>query len=570
MNRRQRKAVFGLYRTLLRRRWHRLGPTMRSLAALLAAISAVAAACAFVAALWLGLAMLPSASPAGVIWTWDGVLLAFLFFRLWGVVTSLSVPDALSMQNFLHLPLAPSDVFVLNTVAMHLQPAPLIFGAALFGLSLASVLALGPGHVVLLPLALASFWCVLALTRQLQTFLATLMVNKRRRGTITVASLLVFMLLIQAPNIYLMVADRDEPDRSESASEAAHVVDESSPAVEPSRSLLVANLAVPPAWLAYGAYEARRDRFWPAAVGTLGLLAITGWSLRRSYRSALRVYRRRERGRGSSGRAPTRRAQRRAITDAYWGVFPAIPAAIGRAALRQWIRSPNGKHELLTSIIVVILVLIAALGFEDISAAQPYLGLGLAAFCSFSSVVFVNNIFGWDRGGLRVVLAAGPARHLVLLGKHLGLVPVALGFGAAVLVVLQILWPQSATHFLGVMLQLVAFCLVLFIIGNHFSITAPWAASFTSLKHRGGTASSLGAFFAAVLVVLVMMLVVVGALALERLVADAAMSVPVFFVVSVAELACVAAWYRHALHAQAESLREREERILEAINTPSD
>ena len=35
-----------------------------------------------------------------------------------------------------------------------------IFGAALLGLSLASI-ALGPAHVVLLPLALAAFWCVM-------------------------------------------------------------------------------------------------------------------------------------------------------------------------------------------------------------------------------------------------------------------------------------------------------------------------------------------------------------------------------------------------------------------------
>ena len=178
---------------------------MKGLGAFLMAIAFVAAGFAFLLALSLGIFLLPNASPVGVLWAWDGILLAFLFFRVWGIATDLRVDDALSMQNFLHLPLAPSDVFVLNAVAQHLQPSPLIFGAALLGLSLASIFALGPAHVVLLPLALAAFWCVIAVTRQLQTFLAALMVNKRRRGTIVAVSFLVAMLLIQGPNIYLQV-----------------------------------------------------------------------------------------------------------------------------------------------------------------------------------------------------------------------------------------------------------------------------------------------------------------------------------------------------------------------------
>ena len=121
---------------------------MKSLGALLVAISAVVAGGAFLLALLLGIFLLPSASPVGVLWAWDGVLLAFLFFRVWGMATDLRVDDVLSMQNLLHLPLAPSDVFVLNAIALHLQPSPLIFGAALLGLSLASIIALGPARIL--------------------------------------------------------------------------------------------------------------------------------------------------------------------------------------------------------------------------------------------------------------------------------------------------------------------------------------------------------------------------------------------------------------------------------------
>lgn len=571
MNRRQRNAVFALYRTLLRRRWHRLGPTMKGLGALLVAISAVVAGGVFVSALLLGFFLLPNASPVGVLMAWDGVLVAFLFFRVWGIATDLRVADALSMQNFLHLPLAPSDVFILNAIALHLQPSPLIFGAALLGLSLASMIALGPAHAILLPLALASFWCVIALTRQLQTFLAALMVNKRRRGTIVAVSVMFAMLLIQSPNILMQVQLWDA-ERSGTASREEVKVEPLDSGEAP-QWLLATNLALPPGWLAYGAYEAKQDRYWPAAAGTLGLLAIVGWSLRRSYRSALRVYRRTERGRRSrsSTQAPGPRIRRRPIAEAIWRTFPAMSATVGRASLRQWVRSPHGKQALLTPILIVMFTALVALRLEEISKGQPYVGLGLAALCSFGPIQFAINVFGWDRGGFRVLLATDPPRHLVLLGKNLGLLPISLGPGLVALVGVQLLWPQPASHFLACILQLVVFCLVLFMIGNHFSITAPWAASFMSLKQRGeAMAPNLGALVTTAGAVGAIMLAIAGLLALERLIADAAWPIPLYLIFSVLEFGLVASWYRHVLLHQAEALPAQEERILEAITTPVD
>ena len=545
---------------------------MKGLGALLMALGTVGAGGAFLLALSLGLLLLPNSSPAGVLWAWDGVLLGFLIFRVWGMATDLQVNDVLSMQNFLHLPLAPSDVFVLNAVALHLQPSPLIFGAALLGLSLASIIALGPAHAILLPLALASFWCVIALTRQLQTYLARLMVNMRRRGTIVAVFFLAAMLLIQVPNIYTRVVLQDEREGLDAGSrEQVEVAPLNSG--EASDWLLATNLALPPGWLAYGAYEARRGRYWPAAVGTLALLEIVGWSLRRSYRSALRVYRRTERGRSPRvGRqAASPRIRRRSIAEAVWRALPAIPATIGRASLRQWIRSPHGKQALLTPIVVLLFAALAVLRLEEVSNAQPHLGLGLACFCLLGPMVFAINVFGWDRGGFRVLLAADPPRHLVLLGKNLGLMPIALGPGTAVLVALQLLWPQPATHFLACILQLVALCLVLFMIGNRLSITAPWAASFMSLRQRGeAVASSLGASILAAFAVGAIMLAITGLLALERLIADAGRFIPFYLIFSVLELGLVASWYRHVLLHQAETLPAQEERILEAITTPVD
>ena len=118
---------------------------------------------------------------------------------------------------------------------------------------------------------------------------------------------------------------------------------------------------------------------------------------------------------------------------------------------------------------------------------------------------------------------------------------------------------------------IMVFCLVLFMIGNHFSITGPWAASFMSLKQRGeAVASNLGALLGTALVVGVIMLATAGVLALERLVADAGWAIPLYLISSILELGIAAVWYRDAVLHQAKTMPAQEERILEAINTPVD
>ena len=67
-----------------------------------------------------------------------------------------------------------------------------------------------------------------------------------------------------------------------------------------------------------------------------------------------------------------------------------------------------------------------------------------------------------------------------------------------------------------------------------------------------------------------MMLAVAGLMALERLTARPAWTIPIYLVASMIELAFVAAWYRRVLLRQARALPRQEDRILEAITTPVD
>src|SRR5205823_10822533 len=77
----------------------------------------------------------------------------------------------------------------------------LIFVPAMVGLSLGLVFAKGPLMLLLLPLLASFLLMVTAVTYQFQGWLASLMVNQRRRRTIIVLVTAVFILVCQLPNL---------------------------------------------------------------------------------------------------------------------------------------------------------------------------------------------------------------------------------------------------------------------------------------------------------------------------------------------------------------------------------
>ena len=46
--------------------------------------------------------------------TWDGIVLAFLFIWMIGLITELQRTEALSLDKFLHLPVSPIGAFLIN------------------------------------------------------------------------------------------------------------------------------------------------------------------------------------------------------------------------------------------------------------------------------------------------------------------------------------------------------------------------------------------------------------------------------------------------------------------------
>src|SRR3954452_20406525 len=72
----------------------------------------------------------------------------------------------------------------------------------MLGLALGLVFGRGLAMLLLLPLLFAFLLMVTAVSYQFQGWLASLMVNKRRRRTIVVLVTVVFVLIFQLPNLW--------------------------------------------------------------------------------------------------------------------------------------------------------------------------------------------------------------------------------------------------------------------------------------------------------------------------------------------------------------------------------
>jgi len=159
----------------------------------------------FVSALLVGLFAFSNASPAILLYVWDGLVVAFLFLWMIGLLQDLQRSEVLSLDKFLHLPVSLTGVFLINYLSSLLSINLLLFLPAFVGLSLGLLFAKGPIMLLVFPLLAAFLLTVSALTYQFQGWLASPMVNPRRRRTVIVCVTLGFILICQLPNLFNMV-----------------------------------------------------------------------------------------------------------------------------------------------------------------------------------------------------------------------------------------------------------------------------------------------------------------------------------------------------------------------------
>jgi ABC-2 type transport system permease protein len=524
----------------------------------------------------VGVLPLRTASPRALMVVWDGLIAGFVFFWLIGLASELQRSDVLSFDRFLHLPVSPTGAFLINYLGSSLTLSVALFLPAMTGLSLGLVVSRGPRMLLLLPMVAALFLMVTAVTYLFRGWLASMMQNPRRRRAIIAAVPILFVLAAQLPNVLNRM--RPDADVSREGSAKAPPARNADDAYETTR---LANMVLPPGWLAYGAEAAAQGRVWPALAGTLGMGLIAGLSLTRAYRTTIRLYR----GDFRKGRrSPIPLAS--PVQAARTGGFGALSrwripwtservSAVAVAGFRSCLRAPEMKMTLLTPVIMLV-VFTGMFAGQDATAHELVRPLSTSALAGFMLIMGmmgpVGNQFGYDRAGFRAFVLSPAPRRDVLLGKNLAVVPFAFGTMAAVVGLAQWFNPMRVDHLAAVLLQLVPLYLMFCLAGNLMSIVGPMAlkpGSGMPARHQGWRTLLPLAFMLVLPLPLGLTLIPLGVEALLTWMGRSS-GFPAYLVLNVVQVFVVGWLYRFALDAGGILLQRREQRILEIVGSPAE
>jgi hypothetical protein len=596
---------------LLINQMRRAGTTNAVILGILAAGGVLLSIGLFIAFFFTGLFAFTRASATTLLLVWDGVTVGFLFFWGLGVINELQRSEVLSLDKFMHLPVSLFGAFTINYASSLFSLTLLLFAPALLGLSLGLVFSRGPLVLLVLPLLAAFLLMVTALTHQFRGWLASLMVNKRRRRTIIFLLTATLLLLSQLPNLFNLLRpwspqpnDRFQRMLEEQAhlrqslgerkitvqefnkriAEVQRAYDEQTKKesaeswqqVERMSGLL--NLVLPPGWLPLGAVGAAEGNPVPALLGTLGMTLLGAASLWRSYRTTLRFYR----GEFTAGKKKAVAA----VPPPAPGTTAAKPAfllekrlpwlsehasVITLASFRALTRAPEAKMMLLTPVFLAIAFVAMFLRqtFDVPEEVRPLFAFGAMTLILLSMVQLVGNQFGFDRNGFRVFVLCAAQRRDILLGKNLAFAPPALGMGAAVIGLMQVLKPMRLDHLVAVVPQMVAMYLVFCLMANLLSILAPIpvAAGAMRVSNIKGVPLLLHILFAFLFPAALLPLML--PLGIEPLLAWLGWlsGVPLCLILSVLECAAVVPLYRLVLGWEGMLLQARELHILETVIT---
>lgn len=487
MNWEQLKTIFWLRWRLMCHQWRGAGALGAALAVLLLLLALSVAAGAFAGGLAAGYFALADASPRTILFTWLGITLAFLFIWLAGLMAELQRSEAIDLQKLMHLPVALGQMFFINYLVSHFSLGTILAVPAMIGLGLGLMLGRSGQMILVIPLALSMVFMVTAWTYYLRGWLAKLMSNPRRRRTIIVGITMVFVLLAQGPNLYFNVLHhfgRRHGDDQEKVVEMKRTLD----------TLVAVQGLVPPLWVSLGASRLAEGNPLPALLGMLGCAALGALGLRRAYVATVSFYRGK-----SGGQAPLRAAVagvpkapaaprttgKNLFLEKNLPLAPEQAAAVALATLRSMLRAPEVKMAWGSSFIATLVLggLYLLRGGENVSApAKPFLATVSVAMPAFFLAQFFINQFGFDRDGFRALILSPVERRLVLLGKNLAAAPVGLLLGGILLAITSARLHLPPLGILATLFQLFSVLLMGLVIGNLFSIIAPYRIQPGSMK----------------------------------------------------------------------------------------
>jgi ABC-2 type transport system permease protein len=321
---------------------------------------------------------------------------------------------------------------------------------------------------------------------QFRGWLASLMMNKRRRRTIMTIAGLFFVLIVQLPNILT------QPWRARQRTERRMGRNPDFRLEDIQNAATTINLAAPLGWLPYGAMTSAEGRVMPAILGALGLSLIAAASLRRSYVTTLRLYR------GDFGNTPRGGVQSKVKLVSESAALSAGPvflerqlpwmseqaSAVALACFRSLCRAPEARIMFLSPVIVgfVFGSMMLRGGASPPELLRPLMATGGIGMVLLILGQLAGNQFGFDRNGFRSYVLSPAERRDVLIGKNIALAPFALGMTWIVVAIFQYAYPMRFDHFVATLVQTIPMYFLFCLIENVLSMLAPMPVAPGSLK----------------------------------------------------------------------------------------
>lgn len=567
------KAFLWLRWRLGRNQLRRAGIANFVVLLLLAAAGILMALGMFVFALIAGLFLLPNASPMVLLYVWDGIVIAFLFWWLTGLLIELQRSELLSLDRFLHLPVSLSGAFLINYIASLLTISMIVFVPAMVGLCIGLVFAKGLAMLLSFILLAAFLFMITAVTHQFRGWLAALMVNKRRRRTIIMVVTISFILLAQAPNLINFVRPwKDHEGETKQPNGAITTQRDNLAAIE--NTVTILNIVVPLGWFPLGIMLTANGDVLSSLAPIAGMALLGGGSLWRSYKTTVRLY---------TGQFTSKAAIRpvlekpppKPVKGSATFLAKSLPwvsehtSAITLACFRSLTRAPESKMLLLSPIILLVVFggMFATQSMDPPEFVRPLMVTAGLAMLLLTLIQLVGNQFGFDRHGFRTfVLCAAPRRE-ILFAKNLSVAPLIFALGLGVIAFMQIVVPMRFEHLLAAVPQLVSMFLLFCLMGNWLSIFAPMPIASGSLKPVNPKAM----YILLTLLTSILFPVILGPTLLplgiefwlER--NGWTSGAPVCLILSLLELGLVGIIYHFVLIWQGMLFQAREQRILEAV-----
>ena len=206
MNARHLAAILCIRWQMMRHQFRKSVTSNRILTIIVIVLTAISSIGLFVfTAVW-GSVFLAKMEPFYVIYVWDALAIMFLFGWAVSLMIELQQSEMLSLKNLLHLPVSLRGAFFLNYTSSLASLIVWLFLPVMLGLCVASISQYGIKSIVSLALVTSFVFMVTAVSYQLRGWLARLMENKRRRGTVIAVTTIVFVLIFQIPTIVNMGA----------------------------------------------------------------------------------------------------------------------------------------------------------------------------------------------------------------------------------------------------------------------------------------------------------------------------------------------------------------------------